>query len=1541
MKSTIETPDATSPIVALTFSGTYNLFCCNKKGILYKYSFANGPAELVDQRDLCCKPSSFSASSDSLFYLFSGRLYQLNTYYLNSDPLLLSNAQKHNEVMVSPCGRAIATFTRNESNPFVWFLPFSEVNRFILPESRVIDFQWGFSQLLKAVTASANGNIRVWIESPVAKEMNCVAYFHFDTPIYSVGFCNPLTKWHQPQTFAPVSTNYSNIFPSITMPYLTIIVGTNELDKNTVILEENGTPNLTRIAAVNLAHENPIATICDTRNVYIQSRTKQIITATCFTINSLSFHQIEVSSNEITTFIPYNISFMTTKIADILSTSTMNNLLLQMTDKTIVNWNTMSITHMAPKRFAWKNEIYAVDKEKIICGENRFDFGFVSSFDFTSAESHGFITIALSSKQISVSFYDGKFKKLEIAPIPGEMTSATIHSTDLIAVCTTTTVHILFYLNRIFNILSSTDFPKPYASFLRHPIALLAVSTITSLKFFVVKRKGLKICKECLTEIPSTPIITLKYLDDTLYGATKHSLFRMIFNKDQFVHQLSTTDDFVFNTALSMCYFSVINERVNDRIPDFDSFQTKLEAESFVFKPSPCVPRYFSTFCEMLPSSWANVDNNGMKFLFYSILTKIRPDLVQFYPLFALWALKSTDQPSLIQILNFSSISGICDSYLPLWAKDGNTLKEAVKIYVNQKPELEDFDVYMLLCIAINKKMLASRMAKIFGEEKISSFLSQQKYTKKELLIVEKTAFKAQKHHRYAFAAMFFLMKNLKYQAVAVLKETPMLMILIARIVDEPVWPELIQTHFHDSFYSYYWNNKFDQAIETLKTDLPSCDFLSVELHRYELLHVFNKPDKSFLLNLQKIPYFIIPHLAYNQISHHVVDSTESESDSEEFAISSTPKAVEFNFGMKSWTTVQDSSEDEEEEDEEEEPKETKFKLTGVTIDEVINNMKIEEDFGFDIIKSFRLPLFESKPAEFIRPNREEHIVQLLCQLYNAQYDRSTIICLLELAEKLAVQEKTLPFVVAIYFSMSYALSETTWLTAFFGDSSRMVDYIPILVDHFRNVLEKEIVTSDPDILTKLVGCDYTCDRDDIKLANYLVFHRVMSTITNMLEEGSYPILLSFLHHRHRLLFEQLENTTFTNPILTNDLEAIGLMKCPDLVNKIHKSQNEEKWNISLNDPYISPFYIDSKFKFTSGYKLKSGTSTAFDICIDQLNNQRVAIAGKQLSQLAISQAFLNGSYNLDDMTAAEDDEWEIIEHPNDKKESTSFASPFYAKINQTPIIKDKYYIQRDFPKISWKSKLCDMKEVKARSIDNHPSSELFATGDSTGFLHMWRFGAHLSDYLIKVSDKRITSILFNDKGDRVAATDLDGTLFISNFDTTSFIKLETNSTFSWLNSDVQLISYNPKENNLSVYDTLAGVDPVIKFEMEKADDKKCPMSVSNSYVSVGLSNGTVRIFDIRMGQRIGKMYLHSDVITCLKYDPSGNFFVTGSRDNSMSIVEARTFTSMETIKDIFPDYNPNASKRGITSIATSNQAIVACGHSSYVYAWTVFEPYH
>ena len=292
----IETTDPTSPIIALSFCGTSFLFCVNAKGILFKFQINNLNNENdlklpIDFCDIHCVPNSISASSDTLFFQDENNLYSLSPSesLKNQTPHLLSNTHSHKCCKASPCGRALASFTRKGPPPVIWFKPFEKRHRFVLPVNSVTDFQWGVHENLLAVTSDIDGVVRLWRESTDSLSLRCIKFICCNVQLMDISFCINTDQWHQPNSPISATSMNSSVFPDIRMEPILILAGSK---KGTFLIQETNEAELECLTTLNFEGES-IFTVSDFFSFYHDHEIKRCITTTRFGKTGLTFYQIE------------------------------------------------------------------------------------------------------------------------------------------------------------------------------------------------------------------------------------------------------------------------------------------------------------------------------------------------------------------------------------------------------------------------------------------------------------------------------------------------------------------------------------------------------------------------------------------------------------------------------------------------------------------------------------------------------------------------------------------------------------------------------------------------------------------------------------------------------------------------------------------------------------------------------------------------------------------------------------------------------------------------------------------------------------------------------------------------------------------------------------------------------------------------------------------------------------------------------------------------------------------------------------------------
>lgn len=1524
----IETPDPTKKIIACAFCGFRFLYCCDSKRMLYKYRRnENNEYELTDQFDIGCRPTALQAGSKHFFFISGQKLFCCDVHERELRPYLMSDGHMHKELAVSPCGRAIAAYTQGGAYPIIWFAPYDNRNRFCLPvRGNIVDFKWGLSESMVCVTAGCDQVIRVWVESTDKVEFRCSNWFKSDYNVRFLSFCYPSLERAQPHSFHEAKSVNKGVFPYSVSPMYPLLVGIDKESGDGLLLETDSGPKLKLSAVVDLRFHDPIFSCTDSQLTAVKKQVETVMVTTVFAKSALTFHQTEISKEFLRTSVPYRVSFIRNQISRIETND--NGDIITVQDGVGYNWTEGKECEFSPPKVGACDvtinhsniELISVDERKV------FDIGFEPQFTYHVIVDDVLLVFSCcEQKAVVVIYKDSTFGCYSVVADDLKPLRVTFHSTDLFAVSESNAVRIFFNTGCEYAEISRARLAasNPLCLFLPHPLVVLAVASEHSLSFYGVTSMGLEEYKT----ISTAKIQAMKYIEKTqsLVIATKRTLFKLILPSDCLPKPRDLDSEYVVTTALSMCKFRLIDDFVHNKLPDLSSFVETIDAESFSFPSPDKLTGNLKRFCSLLPERWANVDDCGMRFLFTHILSLIYPELQKHEWILSVWALLSRDQLNLTSLLKYDSLRAICDSYLPLWAKNKEVLISAISQLVSKSmPKVEEVDDWVLLAVAIGKRQLAGQFAKHHGQEKLASFLLSRQIPPKK---IENSAYAAQQSHRYSLSSMFFLLRGMKHQALIVLKSQPMLQVLIGRIVEEENWRDYIP----DEFYSLWWHEQRDNAVSVLTKDLPKIDILSLELHRYCLLRQLDAESRVFVLNIQDCPYFVI-----DLLTHHDARVVERVIIPEP-AAPPEPKAQEsslvFSFGASDWGVGESDFEDDYDSDSEN-------SVTEPIPDSPTEKVEQVELLFSNFASSFRSPLFDSSEYSIVS-RTEESLVKLFADVYNHERLSLAIKQLLLISEQmLSSPDADIPVVMAILFTIAYGDSNFNSMSPLMVDECSFHSCLTTLDVYKMHGGSGDRQKLSLRYLSKLFSTT-DISESDVELVKYTAFHQMAQVLSSKLTDKHISMITSFLHHRHRIMFDNLPSCRFSSPSMASDLSSSGIGRnCEETIHMMEEAKQDEMWVLAVHDPFISPFFIDTGFVSSFSYDFQFPATHATGICINSNNNQNIAIAGNRVIKTMISQDQLDGTC-VNEANVKMLDEWDVVVTDEDVSladQTPNFQSPF-VPIMPSSRTTPRSRKTRDLGKMSnWRTDSLTEKDVKAKCIDAHPTSELFVTGDNIGRVHIWDFDKERSMAIgsHRVCDKRLETVHFNVTGDRILCVASDGQVIVSDFVTERRFSITPNSRIQWLNADTQFVVSDPMQSRFSVYDILCDTSrPVATIEYGKEPQMFCPFDICNSHIAAGFTDGTVVVLDTRIARRIGHLDLHEGNITCVKYDPSGSFFMTGSSDNAVSVVEAKTLGKVQQLRDILPEYDPQKPKRGIVSLAISTQSIVAAGYSPCLHIWT------
>ena len=1551
----VTSPDPSSQICALTFCGRGKdcaLLMVNSKGVLYKFALndvASGPLLTVNIGKV---PMSMTANSEMCFIQYEHCLSAVPIGQgENHDEFVLTSTHSHDQCEVSPCGRALATFTRGGGAPVIWYAPFLKLKRSALHViGDLVDFQWGVAEHLIAVSATSMGIVRLWVESVTSRELRCVKWFKFYDPVWSVSFAYQADVECVVESARPSKSKLGSVYPLVTRTRALILVTLDREDKNLCILQETAQPKMDCLTQITVSRENAVATVCDFRRVFSKESIRRLICITRFTKSSLSFHQCELGRDEVTHIGPFVIPFMPAPVIKIFKRT---EVITKFANGVSYNWwlqrreKQKDIEMMSFQKgevVVYPNNIVYQEESKVVAEfpieEFCLTYAAIANVGYNQA-----MVVAGNNDKILVVFVNEslQFRTVDVKNVSDTQHKVSIHSSDMFVACSENSVEAYMFDKGAYHCFTSMQCKASTLCFLDHPMALLLLSFSDSLHFYIVTGSGFIPTEDIPIEPvpgvtsskPFPPIHCMRRTDkESLLAASEHLFFRVILKKSLFPLPVPINSVFVLYTALSLSNFSVVSEFL--RGPDVDPkcFDQVVPAESFRFpvETREDLPDLFRKICKKPPRNWGVLDTCGLNFVFSMKLGQKTPELWKFYPIFAIWALKSRDQHGICHSMNFKTAKQLLDCGISLWARDNSVLTKAItKLLTERVPKQNEVDLFLLLAILLNKIPSAKRIARVAQEDKLANFFQNFSTDAKMMTRIEKSAYEAQKQHRYALAAMFFILRGMNIQAVKVISDDRFLSLLVARLLDLDGWRNYVSEKFAqyvDNFYGIWWSGDTEKAVSVLSSYRPpKCSFLYVEMHKYELLRAFQADKPWDVLNLPLTPFFIRGYLNSHKEVVHELGSQEKETLVQPAVERIQPDPVSvFSFGMDNWENELDDSFSSDSESSESAGEAEPEKA-----------ICIPQPFESNLSLSFTASPYETGVPKIVTFG-EKYIVTLLAAVFNGEFDLDVIKFLVTIVVTLYERKERADIVAAISYVLVVILNKPGLLFPLFS-SPFDCSSLESLFEEFEHS-GIHMPTGAPDVLSLFVkGKEVT--ENDIRLANFLTFNQICKVLEEINTQRfrkagakrthGMSIIASFFHHRHRLLFRELRDYYFSDTSFIADMTSCGL-NAEGLSDAMHETSEKRKWAIAIPNPFISTFYTGDQFKCSHCFEIKTNAESEIKgLCINSQNNHEIVYIEKEMHFVNIS------DYMTMKRSGSSQERLDSV--PRDRS-ADEFDSPFVRSLphnDAIPARKYEIFRKRTF-KPRWQTDKVSGKDVSATCVDSHPTEPVFVTGESCGLLRLWNFDKSLvSTSAVRYCDQAVDSVLFNQCGDRILMTTETGYIFVSDFSTANLVVSVPGSKAAWLNTDTQIVVCEQRHTNLVVYDLLAGTAPVASFDLHKFSHA-APIAVSGSQVISGHDDGCVVAVDMRSGL-VNTMKLHQSPVHALKYDISGRFFLSGAAENSIQIVNAMISADPEEATPIFTDYDASAEKRGVISFATSNQTIAACGHSSMIRVWHVAEP--
>ena len=797
-----------------------------------------------------------------------------------------------------------------------------------------------------------------------------------------------------------------------------------------------------------------------------------------------------------------------------------------------------------------------------------------------------------------------------------------------------------------------------------------------------------------------------------------------------------------------------------------------------------------------------------------------------------------------------------------------------------------------------NKKVLSKKIALSFWQEKLSNTISDyiKGLTKPKKLLAG--AYRALREHRPSLASLFFYLSDDKYSTINVLKNKPIFSILISRLINNETLNNIIPNDpsILNNFYYYWWsNNKIESIFSLKELKIEKNDLLIIDSHRYQMIKYLGENPLNLILNIQTIP-LLSYSLLLNDVQYQPnlsnpieipksisIEENNNENNDDDDDLS-------FNFGGNivddedinySYSSSNSSSEEIEEKE--------------ININnELLNSLSINDTFLFSFNYNIEI--------DFIGFSKY-YIISIINNLFNNNFKDLNLI---------------------LKFLKNNNLNINLFNTLIFS-----ISFNKLIFENLKLMCEEKLNINNFNLN---FNNNYFNDfnENDIKLFKLLIFYK----ISNLYLNNEYQ---HYFHHRFRYLYSSQKDFNFSNLKIIEKL-TIFINEPLKILKLMNDTRLTEHYRIALTDPFISPFYPSGGFSYSRTYSLPSKISSFVkDICINPINNQNIVVVGKEISDFNITQEQLNNEIQNHELESS--DEWDVVNFTNENNNNNLyFDSPFIKNLefqnqNIEPLLKPLRHFT-----VQWKPHQQSIFPIATCCV-SHPTKENYLIGFQDGKISLSDFGSKNFKSSVKYTDNSIRQLKFNNTGDKLLINTFSGEVLISDFNEAIFVNKSINSTSLWINNDSQILISEPLFEQLSIYDTLIGEKPIIKIPTKSFLQKRIPLSINGNLISYGLGDGSLIINDLRMCKNIFNLKIHEDSIKALQFDKSGAFLITGSKDNSINILESRNFNINTKFENFLPNYNINSKKRGIKSISISNQSLITGGYSNMIHIWTMSEP--
>ncbi|KAL3222204.1 hypothetical protein MRX96_050064 [Rhipicephalus microplus] len=203
------------------------------------------------------------------------------------------------------------------------------------------------------------------------------------------------------------------------------------------------------------------------------------------------------------------------------------------------------------------------------------------------------------------------------------------------------------------------------------------------------------------------------------------------------------------------------------------------------------------------------------------------------------------------------------------------------------------------------------------------------------------------------------------------------------------------------------------------------------------------------------------------------------------------------------------------------------------------------------------------------------------------------------------------------------------------------------------------------------------------------------------------------------------------------------------------------------------------------------------------------------------------------------------------------------------------------------------------RRLAAHPVLPLYLSGCQDGSVTLWEWGhaQPVSTPRLAGTFAKVTSLMFNQQGNKFGVTDGDGNLSLWQVSMTStnakpFFSASCHtkqaSDFAFVSSSslIATAGHSTENRNVCLWDTLLPQRKALiaSFSCHEHGSSAVVFAPQNQLLISAGKKGDVFIFDVRQRQLRHKFQAHETAIKCLALDPREEYYITGSADGDIKV---------------------------------------------------------